>query len=54
MESPQGLMASGDLSEVESLKRKLQRETASQQEKEELIWTLREVQAGCVLYSCCV
>ncbi|XP_074822074.1 uncharacterized protein LOC141995112 isoform X6 [Natator depressus] len=42
MESPQGLMASGDLSEVESLKRKLQRETASQQEKEELIWTLRE------------
>ncbi|XP_048723131.2 uncharacterized protein LOC125643910 isoform X3 [Caretta caretta] len=41
-ESPQGLMASGDLSEVESLKRKLQRETASQQEKEELIWTLRE------------
>ncbi|XP_038274001.1 myosin-3-like isoform X4 [Dermochelys coriacea] len=42
MESPQGLMASGVLSEVESLKRKLQRETASQQEKEELIWTLRE------------
>ncbi|XP_034639667.1 myosin-2 heavy chain isoform X3 [Trachemys scripta elegans] len=42
MESPQGLMASGGLSEVESLKQELQRETASRQEKEELIWTLRE------------
>ncbi|XP_030434639.1 centrosome-associated protein CEP250-like isoform X2 [Gopherus evgoodei] len=42
LESPRGLMASGGLSEVESLKQKLQRETASRQEKEALIWTLRE------------
>ncbi|XP_050822746.1 thyroid receptor-interacting protein 11-like isoform X2 [Gopherus flavomarginatus] len=42
LESPRGLMASGGLSEVERLKQKLQRETASRQEKEALIWTLRE------------
>ncbi|XP_074862701.1 uncharacterized protein LOC142019549 isoform X3 [Carettochelys insculpta] len=42
LENPLGAVASGGLSEVEDLKQKLQQETASRQEQEELIWTLRE------------
>ncbi|XP_059570872.1 flagellar attachment zone protein 1 isoform X3 [Alligator mississippiensis] len=42
MESSWGMRDSGSLSEMKSLQQELQRQVASQQEKEELIWALRE------------